>query len=59
MRWLWTVGVVAILGTVLCAADKLYLDVKDDTFMEAGKIGLWSKAYAQSYFDDLTVEYEE
>lgn len=39
--------------------DKLYLDVKDGTFMEAGKIGLWSKADAQSYFDDLTVEYEE
>ena len=43
-----------------CYLDgKQYLDVKDDTFKEAGKIGLWSKADAQSYFDDLTVEYDE
>ncbi len=43
-----------------CYLDgKMYLDVKDDTFKEAGKIGLWSKADAQSYFDDLTVEYDE
>jgi hypothetical protein len=43
-----------------CYLDsKMYLDVKDDTFKGAGKIGLWSKADAQSYFDDLTVEYEE
>jgi hypothetical protein len=36
--------------------DKKYLDVKDETFKDAGKIGLWSKADAQSYFDDLKVE---
>jgi hypothetical protein len=34
---------------------KRYLDVKDATFPEAGKIGLWSKADAQSQFDDLTL----
>lgn len=34
---------------------KKYLDVKDTTFKEAGKIGLWSKADAQSHFDDVTV----
>jgi hypothetical protein len=32
-----------------------HLEVEDSTFGEAGKIGLWSKADAQSYFDDLTV----
>lgn len=32
-----------------------YLDVKDSTFQAAGKIGLWTKADAQSYFDDLTM----
>lgn len=32
-----------------------YLDVIDSTFRGAGKIGLWSKADAQSYFDDLTI----
>jgi hypothetical protein len=31
------------------------LEVEDATFPEAGKIGLWSKADAQSYFDDLSV----
>jgi len=31
------------------------LDVKDDTFKEAGKIGLWTKADAVTYFDDLQV----
>jgi len=32
-----------------------YLDVKDSTFQVAGKIGLWTKADAQSHFDDLTM----
>jgi hypothetical protein len=31
------------------------LEAEDETFPEAGMIGLWSKADAQSYFDDLTV----
>jgi hypothetical protein len=35
---------------------KKYLEGKDDTFPESGKIGLWSKADAQSHFDDLTLE---
>jgi hypothetical protein len=34
---------------------KKYLESKDTTFPEAGKIGLWSKADAQSQFDDLTL----
>jgi hypothetical protein len=34
---------------------KKYLDVHDSTFPGAGKIGLWSKADAQSQFDDLTL----
>jgi len=34
---------------------KKYLDVKDSTFGEWGQIGLWTKADAQSHFDDLTV----
>jgi Domain of Unknown Function (DUF1080) len=35
--------------------DKKYLEADDATFPEAGRIGLWSKADAQSYFDDLAV----
>jgi hypothetical protein len=34
---------------------KKHLDVKDLTFREAGRIGLWTKADAQTHFDDLTV----
>jgi len=34
---------------------KLHLDVKDDTFKEAGRIGLWTKADAVTSFDDLSV----
>jgi hypothetical protein len=30
-------------------------DALDSTFPAAGKIGLWSKADSQSYFDDLSV----
>src|SRR5262249_13201271 len=37
-----------------CYLDgKQYLDAKDDTIKEAGKVGLWSKSDAQSYFDDI------
>jgi hypothetical protein len=32
-----------------------YLDVKDSTFPTSGKIGLWTKADAQTHFDNLTV----
>lgn len=40
-----------------CYLDgKKLLEAKDDTFKEAGMIGLWSKADAQSQFDDLKVE---
>jgi len=35
--------------------QKKHLDVKDDAFKDAGKIGLWTKADAQSHFDDLEV----
>ncbi len=34
---------------------KKFLVAEDSTFPDAGKIGLWSKSDAQSYFDDLTV----
>ncbi len=41
---------------IACYYDgQKYLEAKDDTFPESGKIGLWSKADAQSQFDDLTL----
>jgi hypothetical protein len=35
--------------------DGTQLDVKDSTFKEAGKVGLWTKADAQTHFDDFKV----
>jgi hypothetical protein len=43
---------VGKLFTVYLGGEKLY-DVEDETFKEAGKIGLWTKADAVTYFDDL------
>jgi hypothetical protein len=41
---------------IACYLDgKKYLEAKDDTYTRAGKIGLWSKADAQTYFDDLKI----
>jgi hypothetical protein len=41
---------------VTCYYDgKKYIEAKDSTLPEAGRIGLWSKADAQSQFDDLTL----
>jgi hypothetical protein len=31
-------------------------EVTDDTFKDAGKVGLWSKADAQSHFDEFKAE---
>ena len=33
--------------------DKKHLDVKDDTFTRPGKVGLWTKADAQTHFDEF------
>ena len=35
---------------------KKYLDVRDTTFPETGKIGLWSKSDARSQFNHLTLK---
>ena len=32
------------------------IEATDDTYTKAGRVGLWSKADAQSYFDNLSVE---
>ena len=51
-----TLRVTMVVTKIACYLDgQKYLEVEDATFPEAGMIGLWSKADAQSYFDDLTV----
>jgi len=46
------------LGThIKCYYDgQLYLEVDDDTFLQPGKVGVWTKADSYCYFDDLVVE---
>ena len=44
---------------ITCYLDgKKHLEADDATFPDAGRIGLWSKADARSYFDDLVVDGE-
>ena len=35
---------------------KKHLEAKDDTFTKAGKVGLWTKADAQTYFDNFQIQ---
>jgi len=53
----WHTLRVTMAGSkIACYFDgRKYLEADDATFPDAGMIGLWSKADAQSYFDDLTV----
>ncbi len=47
---------VTMVGdTIRCFYDgEKHLELEDTTFRDAGKIGLWTKADAQTWFDDLT-----
>jgi hypothetical protein len=51
----WHVLRVTMVGDhIRCYYDeKLYLEVRDQTFDAAGTIGLWTKADAETHFDDL------
>jgi hypothetical protein len=53
----WHEITVAMVGAhIQCFFDaKKYLDVTDDTFKDAGKVGLWTKSDAQTHFDDFRV----
>jgi hypothetical protein len=52
-----TLRVTMTGNKISCYIDgQKHLEVEDMTFPDAGMIGLWSKADAQSYFDDLTID---
>jgi hypothetical protein len=41
---------------IICYYDGVKkIEAIDDTFKDAGKIGLWTKADSVTYFDDLRV----
>ena len=51
-----SIRVVMAGDHIECYLDAVkLLDVRDSTFPDAGRVGLWSKADARSYFDDLTL----
>jgi len=56
----WHTLRVTMTGTkIACYLDGMKsLEADDATFPDAGKIGLWSKADAQTQFDDLTIKAE-
>ncbi len=48
--------VVAIGNQFTCFLDgKQVIQATDDTFKEAGRVGMWTKADSVTYFDDFTV----
>jgi Domain of Unknown Function (DUF1080) len=52
-----TLKIKMVGNRIECFLDgKKILDAKDDTITKAGKIGLWTKADAQTYFDDFRVQ---
>ncbi len=54
-RW-YTLRVTMIGDRITCELDgRPYLEVRDDTFSEAGRVGLWTKADAATGFDNLEV----
>ncbi|WP_254053283.1 hypothetical protein [Singulisphaera sp. GP187] len=55
VKW-HTLRATMVGSKITCYLDgKPLLEADDSSFTEAGMVGLWSKADAQSYFDDLTV----
>ncbi len=53
----WHTLKVQVAGDrIECFVDgKKYLDVKDESITKAGKVGLWTKADAQTYFNQFRV----
>lgn len=53
----WHTIKIAMEGEKIeCYLDgKKLLDAKDDTIKDAGKVGLWTKADAQTHFDNVSI----
>lgn len=49
-----TLGVTMKRDAIICSLNgKKYLEAHDGSFSDAGKVGLWTKADARTYFDDF------
>jgi len=52
-----TLKILQVGDRIACHLDgKKQIEAKDVTFTKAGKVGLWTKADAQTYFDDFRVQ---
>ena len=55
-----TLEIECVGNKVECELDgEDILEIEDDTFKKSGKVGLWTKADAQTYFDNFVVEEED
>lgn len=54
-KW-YSLKITMIENRIQCFFNgKLMMETTDNTFSEAGKIGLWTKSDAVTYFDDLKI----
>jgi hypothetical protein len=54
-KW-YRLAIKHVGNRIECSVDgKKYLEVTDDTFPDAGKVALWTKADAHTHFDNLEV----
>jgi hypothetical protein len=53
----WNTLKVSVVGNsfVVSLNEKTLFEVVDDTFTDAGKVGLWTKADSVTHFDDLRI----
>jgi hypothetical protein len=52
-----TIKIKHVGNHIECFLDgKKYLDVRDNTFQKAGKVGLWTNSDAQTRFDQITIK---
>jgi len=54
----WFIISISIIGNkITCSLnDNKMIETTDDTYTNAGRVGLWTKADAQSQFDDLKIQ---
>lgn len=50
-----TIRVIMRGDRIVCSINKRELDVRDGAISKAGKVGLWTKADAETAFDNFTV----
>ena len=52
-----TLSIKMVGDKITCTFNgKVEIEARDKTFTQAGKVGLWTKADAQTYFDDFTAK---